>query len=97
MKITKNYLGRVCRIVWSDPVSENDRLSVDKAKKGRAALARWVEYGVIDDITDGVVRFRHSESYDPGESEVHEALFGWVQEDLIEAVQIMVEEHAKSD
>lgn len=92
MKVGKHYLHKLCRITWLDPVSENDRLPVAKAPRGSSALAKWVEYGVIDDLTDGVVRFRHSESYDPGDSEVNEALFGWVQEELIASIDIMVPE-----
>lgn len=92
MKVSKQFIGKVCRIEWNDPVSENDRVAVKDAPKGKQSLARWVEYGKIDDITDGVVRFRHSESYDPGENEVHEALFGWVQEDLIERLEALAPE-----
>lgn len=92
MKVTRAYLGRVCRITWEDPVSENDRIAVTEAAKGKKALAKWVEYGLIDDITEGVVRFRHSESYDPGEGEVHEALFGWVVEDLITEITPLIPE-----
>ena len=92
MKVTRNYLNKICRITWLDPVSNNDREPISTAAKGSAALAKWVEYGMIDDLTDGVVRFRHSENYDPGESEVHEALFGWVQEELIVDIEILVQE-----
>lgn len=92
MKAGRHYLGRMCRITWQDPVSENDRVVVSKAMKGNSALAKWIEYGVIDDLTDGVVRFRHSESFDPGDDEVHEALFGWVQEVLITEILILVPE-----
>jgi len=92
MKVSRHYLGKVCRITWLDPCSENSRLSVLAAPKGEKALAKWVEYGIIDDITDGVVRFRHSESYDPEDTEVNEALFGWVQEDLVKEVVVLVPE-----
>lgn len=97
MKVLKTYLGKICQITWRDPISENDRMEIDKALKGNAALARWVEYGVVDDITDGVVRFQHSLAYDPGENRPHEALFGWIPEDLIENIVILVPETERNE
>ena len=92
MKVLKTYLGKTCQITWRDPISENDRMEIDKAPKGNVALAMWVEYGVIDDLTDGVVRFQHSVAHDPGEAKPHEALFGWIPEDLIENIVVLVPE-----
>jgi len=67
-------------------------VEASKALKGNAALAKWVEYGVIDDITDGVVRFRHGENYDPGEVEINQAMYGWLPEVLILDIKLLVPE-----
>lgn len=91
MKIGSKYLGKEVRITWRDPVS-SERLDIAKARKGRAALASWVERGIIDDITDGVVRFIQSEAISPGDTVADEAVFGWVPEELIEKCEIMVPE-----
>ena len=87
MKITKHFIGKEVRITWLDPCSQ--RVSLETAKKGKAALARWIERGVIDDVTDGVVRLIQSHAYSAGESAPDEAIIGWVPEDLIEACEIM--------
>lgn len=97
MKVNKSYLGRMCQITWRDPISENDRMEIDKAPKGNVALAKWVEYGVIDDLTDGVVRFQHSVAFDPSEAKPHEALFGWIPEDLIESIVVLVPETERNE
>lgn len=92
MKISRNYIGKVVCIVWEDPTGGGERLHIEKAKKGRAALARWHEYGRIDDITEGVVRFRQSEATTAGEAEPDEAIFGWVPEELIkECIPLIME------
>lgn len=96
MKIAKHLIGKVVCIVWEDPTGGGERLHIEKARKGRAALARWREYGVIDDITDGVVRFRQSEATTAGDTEPDEAIFGWVPEDLIQECIPMVPEGEKS-
>ena len=92
MKVSKAFLGKVCQITWLDPISENERNEIDKAPKGKAALAKWVEYGVIDDLSDGVVRFQHSVAFGPLDHRPDEALFGWIPEDLIETIIILVPE-----
>jgi hypothetical protein len=88
MRVPKHHVGKEVRITWRDPISTVERFELDKAPKGTAALATWVERGVIDDITEGVVRFRMSEAYSEGV--LDEATFGWVPEDLIEKCEIMV-------
>lgn len=91
MKVSRANIGKEVRITWRDPVS-SERLSIEKALKGRAALAIWIERGVIDDITDGVVRFRQSEARFAGDENSDEAIFGWVPEELIEKCEVMVAE-----
>lgn len=87
MKITKHFLNKEVRLEWLDPCSE--RVSLAHAKKGKGALARWVERGVIDDITEGVVRLIQSHAYSPGQEEADEGLVGWIPEDLIEDIEVM--------
>lgn len=88
MKIPKSYIGKEVRLTWRDPIT-SERMDLSKAPKGLAALATWRERGVIDDITEGVVRFVQSEAYSPGKNEPDEAIIGWVVEDLITDCQIM--------
>jgi hypothetical protein len=82
VKVPRSYEGRLVALKWVDPV-DGDRLEIDKAPTGMKALASWIEYGKIDDISEGVVRIRHAEAFDAGSSEPSEAMFGYVHEALI--------------
>ena len=96
MKLGRQYLGKVVEVVWRDPkwdrVQSHDSKERSDVPKGLAALARWREYGVIDDITDGVARVIHSmgegASRDPAQSEADEFVCTWVPEDLIESIRV---------
>lgn len=90
MKISKSYIGKAVKITWKDPTGCGERELIEKAKKGQAALAKWDEYGFVDDVSDGVVRIRHSVAYSAGESEPDEAIFGYIIEDLIMDIQALV-------
>jgi hypothetical protein len=88
MKITKHYLGREVRITWLDPCSQ--RHEIETALKGKAALAKWIERGIVDDLTDGVVRLLQSQAFTgTSATEPDEAIFGWIPEDLIESIELM--------
>ena len=90
MKVGQKCIGKVVKLVWVDPAGP-ERMSLAKAPKGRSALARWTEYGVIDDITDGVIRLRQSEARD-GEGQPDkddEGSFTWTLEELVESIEIM--------
>ena len=93
MKIPKSYVGKEARITWRDPAGK--RLDWHEAKVGQAALAKWVERGLIDDVTEGVVRIVQSEAYSSGEDTPDEGLFGWIPEELIDKCELMepVKEH----
>ena len=88
MKITKHHIGKEVRITWLDPCSE--RRNLEHAPIGQRALAKWIERGVIDDVTDGVVRFVQSHAFSPGADSPDEGIIGWVPEDLIESCEIMM-------
>ncbi len=82
----KKFLGKRVQLVWLDP--RECRSDINTALKGQKALAKWVEYGVLDDLTEGVARLRHGEGYSPTETGVmpekpDEAMFGYVQAILI--------------
>lgn len=64
MKISRTVIGKVVEMQWMDPGTFTCRL--DKMPVGRAALATWLERGVVQDITsipdtkDDVVILVHS-------------------------------------
>ena len=91
MKIPKHFLGRLVELSWKDPAEVRHECKLPQRAdlpKGRAALATWKERGVIDDVTEGVVRLIYSEGTDPGASDTD--VFGcqWIPEELIETVQV---------
>ena len=97
MKVGKQYIGRHVEVTWRDPgdarvsVSPGDVVSIPK---GRAALATWLERGVITDLTDGVLRIEHSRAT-PGLAELHQSLeyvFTYVPEELVETIVVYVPE-----
>ena len=95
MKVSKSYLGKVVAVQWMDPrwdrVASTDKDRSD-VPRGRAALATWREYGVVDDITDGVVRIVHSAG-EEGSRNMKDIggddfVCSWVPEELIESVTV---------
>jgi hypothetical protein len=87
VKVPKSIIGKEVRITWIDPIS-SDRIKMLDARKGRSALSTWRERGVIDDITEGVVRFLQSEATSPGEDRHDEAIIGWIPEELITLIEV---------
>ena len=89
MKITKaTYLGKIVIITWRDPLGAL-REMLEDAPKGNAALGEWVEYGYVDDITDGVIRVIHSKGKTPGPRETYEIGYTVIPEELIIAIVIL--------
>jgi hypothetical protein len=78
-------------IQWMDPCWQ--RVSLVESPKGRAALATWVERGVIYDVTDGVVIIQHSLAAHIGKpiSEPDEHAFTPIPESLIERIVVYAE------
>lgn len=86
MKVPKAYLGRVVSLQWMDPTFT--RVELPSPLKGREALSTWLEYGMIDDITDGVVRIVHSSARKCGSDETDELAFTGIPEALIERITL---------
>lgn len=82
VKITKALLGKYVEVAWRDPIGVQ-RAPIEQAPKGLAGLAMWKERGVVDDITEEVVRIIHSSGHEPGSSNADEISFTLVPEDLI--------------
>lgn len=91
MKIPKHYIGKEVRLTWLDPYS-SERMKLADAPRGRLALARWIERGVIHDLTEGVVMFIQSQAYSPGEDRPDEGILGYIPEELIEECEVMTPE-----
>lgn len=64
MNVPKRLLGKIVEVTWADPCEA--RLAMDAFKTGRAALATWVEYGIVHDISENVVVVAHSVSRKAG-------------------------------
>ena len=89
MKVGRHLLGRVVEIRWMDPNSARGPLST--LLKGRQALATWREYGVIHDITDGVVLIAHSYAAEASQEEPNEIERTAIPEVLIEKITLYEE------
>lgn len=96
MKIGRQYLGKMVEFTWKDP--NNRRVKKALALRGLAALATWKERGVIDDLTDGVVRIAHSEAAGPNRpNEPDEMVYSWVPEGLITEITVYVAEKTEKE
>ena len=90
MNVPRRLIGRVVAITWMDP--NNARGPIETLKKGRMALATWVEYGAVHDVTDGVVLIAHSYATSPGDKEPDELTRTAIPETLIEKIVVFAEE-----
>ncbi len=86
MKVPRSCIGKYVEFTWKDP--NNRRVKSAVARKGLAALATWRERGVIDDITEGVVRIAHSDAAGPSNPIPDEFVYSWVPEDLITSITV---------
>ena len=89
MKITKALIGKYVELQWMDPCF--NRVHIENSPVGRAALATWVERGVIVDITDGIIKIEHSKAAHAGKAvvEADEHAYTAVPEALIESLVIL--------
>lgn len=81
MKVPRTLIGKRVELQWMDPGSFKGRLPMPL---GRAALATWLEHGVVHDVTDGVVILAHSFGRDAQATEVDEIHVSAIPEVLIE-------------
>ena len=81
----RKFMGNLVEVTWEDPCEE--RQDMIHASKGRKALAKWVEWGKIDDVTENVVRLSHGEGFSPGHGKPNEALYGWIDVRLVTAIR----------
>jgi hypothetical protein len=93
MRVPRSYIGKQVELVWRDPRGVRVSCQIEQVLKGMAALATWKERGVIDDLTDGVVRIIHSEGHNPIDPDEHKSTpeyqVTWVPEALVESITIM--------
>lgn len=90
MKVGKHYLGKMVEVVWMDP--NYSRMDSMYIQRGRAALVTWKEYGIVYDVTDGVVLLVHSITSNngmPGMDNHDEISRTALPESLIEAMTIL--------
>lgn len=86
MRIPKQLLGKMVVLHWLDPTSRTEEIKTRDASdlpRGEKGLTKRIERGLLDDLTDGVVRIRHWESLGEWNNEPDEIYATWVQEDLI--------------
>lgn len=93
MKVLKSLIGRYVEVKWRDPIGVQ-RAPLESAPKGLAGLATWLERGMLDDITDDVVRIIHSAGCEPGHDKPDEISYTLVPEDLIIEVSVFNKEGA---
>ena len=96
MKVPRRFVGRMVEVTWQDPGARR----VPKQNpyiKGKAALATWRDRGILDDLTDGVLRIVHSDGYSPGDTASDEIFATWVPEDLVEAIVVFNPEPTTPD
>ena len=92
MKVGRQYIGKHVEILWRDPGSGHAKgRKREEIPRGLPALASWVERGVIDDITDGVIRVVHSEGRQAQHVEGVDDLemsCTWVPDDLVDTITV---------
>lgn len=75
------------RVVWHDPsLTEGDE---EDRRLGRRSLARQVEFGMVSDITDGVIEITHTETYKwPDSLQPFKRTRTTVQEEIISSIDV---------
>jgi hypothetical protein len=92
VRVPRSAIGRFVALTWLDPLGFM-RAPIDSAPKGNEGLAKWTEHGVIDDLTDGVVRIIHSRGHAPTDHDrVDEISGSLVPEDRVVDIKYLVPE-----
>lgn len=88
MKVGRSYVGKYVQVQWMDPCF--NKVSILESPVGRAALATWIERGVVVDITDGIVKIEHSLAAHAGKpvTEPDEHAYTPIPEALIESIVV---------
>lgn len=86
MHIPKRFLNRMVEITWRDPITRNHD---NGEKKGLDALAQWREWGVIDDLTDGVIRVIHSAGRNSPEEADNDFFITWIPQALVTKIRLV--------
>ena len=81
------YIGHCVAITWKDPCELKQQMI--SAFRGRAGLATWIEWGIVDDVSEDVLRFKHGEVVCPGQVEPDEADYGYIPVCLIDTIIVM--------
>lgn len=89
MRVAQRLIGKDVVVTWRDPCQfDTEGKERFDATKGVAGLPRWREWGVLDNVTDGVVRIVHSVC--SGEETQPRWSGTLVPEDLIEKIIVLV-------
>jgi hypothetical protein len=92
VRIPRGYIGKVVEVAWIDPTSSLHREDFSDVKRGRAGLATWREFGMVFDVTDGVLILAHSLGTAPGETTPDEGMLTRIVEDLITDLKVLAPE-----
>ena len=87
------FIGKIVAVRWRDLTDDREMIKV--AAKGKDGLATWVEWGLVDDVTDEVMRFRHGEALSPLDERPDEATFGYIHVILIDSIVQLVPKRRK--
>ena len=96
MKVSRRLVGRMVEVTWRDPGASRVPKTSPHAK-GKAALATWLDRGILDDLTDGVLRIVHSDGFSQGDTTADEIFATWVPEDLVESITAFIPEPTMPD
>lgn len=92
MRVPRALIGKDVKIIWRDPTGWKGESSFPSdhrdLPKGRNGLARWVTHGLIEDITEGVVRITKTWGEDPivEKEQTHRLEVDYIPEELITTV-----------
>lgn len=92
MRVPRSLVGKEVRITWLDPTGWKGESSFPSdhrdLPRGRAGLAKWVTYGKIEDLTDGVVRITKCMGEDAifEKEQTHRMEVDFLPEELIQTI-----------
>jgi len=88
VRISKSLIGKVVEVRWIDPREQHH--DTDRPPfAGKEALAKWIEWGVVHDITDGVLRLMYSTTWVPEDHKPDGFHFTWIPASLIVDIRVL--------